>query len=756
MTIQTLSQGWTLQIAGESHAAPATIPGSLCGHLVAAGRLEEPFWREGTPEARALGAKEFIYCCRFVPEKALLASPQKRLRFWGVDGLGEAELNGSPLGRLENTHRAYTFDVSRLLHPGENMLKLRLLPEGAGVSRRAGFRAFGPRLPDGGIWRPVELAGLEGGEIADAALSQRHTRDGVELALALELVPGGEGVAYHASLTAPDGQERSFLPGGKPGEFRPMHWENPMLWWPRGYGGQPLYTLLVQAQKGERVLHTKKLSVGLRSLKLCTGEGGLALEINGVRVFPMGALYVPPRRLGEPREKESRLLEHCAAANFNCVRVWAGGVYEEEAFYHTCDQLGLMVWQDLMFTPENQPVNQPLSRESAEEGEAEAADIARRLRHHPSICLWCGGSGTELANLAGSPRQRADHIRFYEYILPKTLARLAPEVPYWPATPSSGGGLDCPNSRERGDTHENQAGEPARFASQFGFGSFPCLATVERFTQPRDRNLSSPVMDAHQLSPGGTGAILAGLHQEYLHPHDFDTALYASQLLQARRVEEIVEGCRRNRGSCMGVLYDRLNDFMPCASRSSIDYFGSWKALHYFARRFYAPLLLSCQRREKGIALCVVNETRRPRHVLIAWALRDRACRVRREETITLTVPALESAWLEPIALPELRETEDFLSYALYEKGTNLSFATLLFTPPKAYAFSNPGLSCRLEGDQVVVRGEAYAQGVEIRSMGEEILLEDNYFDMLPGERRVKLLSGTPRALQVRSVYNIR
>lgn len=751
--MQTLSQGWTLQIAGEPHAAPVSVPASLSAQLLAAGRLEG-FQGAGDFKEKALADKEFIYSCRFPGESAMLESPINRLRFLGVDGLAEAELNGSPLGRLANTHRTYEFDVSNLLHKGENMLKLRLLPKTGDSARRAGFQAFAPFLPHGGIWRPVELAGLEGGEIEDLCLTQRHENGQVELSLSLAAVPGGEQVEYQAKLIAPNGQEQRFPQGSRPGAFRPLQVEKPQLWWPRGYGGQPLYTLEVLAKKEGRILDSRSLAIGLRQASLRT-DNGFALAVNGVEVFPMGALYVPQGLLGDPENTQS-LLEQCTAAHFNCLRVWAGGIYASDEFYSACDRLGLMVWQDFMFTPENQPVNRPLNGESAENVKAEAEDNVRRLRHHPCICLWCGGSETELANLEKSPRQRADHIRLYEYILPKTLARLAPDAPYWPSSPSSGGGLDCPNSGERGDAHENQGEEPVRFASQFGFGSFPCLSTIEGFTRPKDRNLSSPVMDARQLSPQGTEGILAGLHQEYLHPHDFDTALYASQLLQARRVRAAAESCRRNRGRCMGALYDRLNDFMPCASRSSIDYNGRWKALHYFARRFYAQLLLSCRQEENRFTLCVVNESRRPRHVLITWALRDGLSRIRREETISLTVPALESAWLDPTELPELRREEDFLSYSLHENGATLSFAAALFTPPKAYQFRNPELSCRLEGDQVVVHAGAYAQGVEISSTGNGLLLEDNYFDMLPGERRVKVLAGKPGALRVRSVWDIR
>ena len=534
--------------------------------------------------------------------------------------------------------------------------------------------------------------------------------------------------------------------------------EDPELWWPRGYGEQPLYTVRVEAMLDGKVADFWEQKIGLRTASMSIerdryGES-FAHMINGVKVFAMGASYIP--RYDTSPELTRRLLEDAAAANFNCIRV-RGGAYPDESFYDICDQLGLMVWQDLALTGSAQELATP----AAWSVKAQVRSIVTRLRSRPCVVLWCGGDSLELSAPELTPRQRADYIRVFEYIVPVELQRLAPNAFYWPSSPSSGGGFDEPDSPHRGDVHPkcSDPGEPGRYVSDFGTPSCPCLPTVEAFARPQERNLFSRAMEEHSEGPRDTAHIMSNIQRYYLCPSSFDTLIYASQLSQAEILRAAAQRYRRHRGRCMGALYRQLNGPRPGISCSSIDYAGRWKALHYFAKRFFAPLLLSCGEisgTDKALRLCVSNETLCPRTVLIQWALRDNLCHVKREETISLTVPPLDSARLDPVPLPEADIFSDFVTYALYEKGAPISFGTALFVPPKYYEFRAPRLSCRLEGDQIIVASQAYAQGVEIRNSSEDLVLSDNYFDMLPGERRVKILRGKPDNLRVRSVFDIK
>ncbi len=374
----------------------------------------------------------------------------------------------------------------------------------------------------------------------------------------------------------------------------------------------------------------------------------------------------------------------------------------------------------------------------------------------------------------------------YEQLIPEVLEEYDPQTFYWPASPSSGGAFDEPNSPDRGDVHYWKVWHGNRpfseyrkfffrYASEFGFQSFPSKKTIETFTDdPKDFNIFSYVMEKHQRQYGANGKIMNYLQQTYLYPTSFEVLLYASQLLQADAVRYGVEHFRRNRGRCMGAIYWQLNDCWPVISWASIDYCGRWKALHYAAKRFFAPLMLSCQEEgmmtqeadmnrehfvfEKSIRLNAANETMEEKKVVISWAVRNSKAEIIRDGgRQTITVPALTSVWLDKVLLPEIDIFSEYVSYEMECDGEFVSDGTVIFSYPKYFRYEDPQLSCRVEGDEIVVSANAYAKSVEILNENEDIVLSDNYFDMNAGEKRVKIMSGKPgEALKLRSVYDIR
>ena len=378
-----------------------------------------------------------------------------------------------------------------------------------------------------------------------------------------------------------------------------------------------------------------------------------------------------------------------------------------------------------------------------------------------------------------------DYILMYEQLIPEVLAEHDPQTFYWPASPSSGGAFDEPNSPDRGDVHYWEVWHGNRpfsvyrkyffrYASEFGFQSLPAKKTIETFTDdPKDMNLFSYVMEKHQRQYGANGKIMNYLQQVYLYPTDFDTLIYASQLLQADAIRYGVEHFRRNRGRCMGAIVWQLNDCWPVISWSSIDYCGRWKALHYAEKRFFAPLLLSCEEEgmmtqeadmnrehftfEKSIRLNVANETREEQKVQVSWAVRNGKAKVLHHGGVTeLCVPALTSVWLDKVMLPEIDVFSEYVSYELKKEGEVVSEGTVIFSYPKYFRYEDPELSWRTEGDEIVVSAAAYAKSVEIQNEAEDFVLSDNYFDLNGGEKRVKIVSGKAEGVKVRSVYDIR
>jgi beta-mannosidase len=499
----------------------------------------------------------------------------------------------------------------------------------------------------------------------------------------------------------------------------------------------------------------------------------------------MGADYIPEDNiLSRVTEKRTRkLLEQCAAANFNAVRVWGGGHYPSDAFFDICDELGLIVWLDFMFACAVYDLTDAFEANIR----AELADNIKRIRHHPSLGLWCGNNEMEMfvdqGNWVSNPKQKADYIKMYEYIFPQVLKELDGETFYWPASPSSGGSFDAPNDPNRGDVHywevwhgnkpfSDYRNYYFRYVSEFGFQSFPCMKTVESFTLPEDRNIFSYVMEKHQRNNAANGKIMNYMYQTFLYPNGLDTLLYASQLLQAEAIKYGVEHFRRNRGRCMGAIYWQLNDCWPAASWSSIDYYFRWKALHYYAKRFFQPLMISCHEEgiltqnpnanaqprniEKSFRLSVANETREEKKLTVKWELRDTRAKVIREKSVPVKVPALSSVWLDKVEAPDLAENDEYLSYHLLDGGKAISEGSVIFSLPKFFHYADPKLSCSVQGDTITVRAEAYAKSVEILNKKQDMVLSDNYFDMDAGERKIKIISGKPDGLKLRSVYNIR
>ena len=410
----------------------------------------------------------------------------------------------------------------------------------------------------------------------------------------------------------------------------PIEIVKPNLWFPAGYGGQPLYSFTAQIDGKGTVVEERKLKTGLRSIVLDRhlDQWGRSFQliVNGIPVFAKGADVIPfdsfPNRVTTADYR--RILESAKDANMNMIRHWGGGYYESDEFYAICDELGIMVWQDFMFGNDWQPGTYDFKLNI----EAEAEDQVKRLRNHPSIVVWCGNNETEEA-LAWGDRQKLpadvryqmwqDYLTEFSGILTRVVARLAPETPYWPSSPSA----DYEATSDKyvsGDAHDwsvwhgrvpftEYEKHQWRFVTEYGFQSFPEWKTIESFTEPEDRTgIFTAVMLAHQKNNEGNSIIADYLSKDYPKPKDFKSFLYASQVLQAEGIKIGAEHFRRSRPETMASIYWQLNDCWPVASWSSIDYYGRWKALQYYARRFYAPELVSPHIEEGVVKFYVVSD----------------------------------------------------------------------------------------------------------------------------------------------------
>ena len=765
---------WTLYYEGQEPVA-CQAPCTLYSVLYESGRIPDPFYGLNDQRLTALADKDCAFEAQVEADEALLSREYVELTFQGLDTICRISLNGVTLDRVKNMHRAYTYDVKELLRPGKNTLRLefasptRYFAErhakhylytndgdtipGAAHLRKALYQSgwdWGPALPDMGIYRPVTLEGYDVDRIGDVAVRQHHREDGsVEVEVSVAGKRGADTVCY-ASM---DGK-RVELTGGT----GRIVVENPRLWWVRGYGEQNLYDLDIEMTAGGRVIDRCRKEIGLRTLTVSTAkdpDGGgseFCFVNNGVKIFSMGANYIPQDNLLSrvTPERLDEMMVQCLDGNFNTLRVWGGGYYPDDYFFQLCDRNGILVWLDFMVACANVYMTEEFERECA----AEAEGVLKRLHHHASLGLFCGNNEMEemIANQGKgeSLLVRNDYVRLYEHVLPELCERYAPQTFYWPSSPSSGGGFDEPGNFARGDTHYWEVwhgGVPFttyrkksfRFCSEYGFESFPSMKTIRTFCEEKDMNCFSRVMEDHQKCKGGNGKILRYLADNYLYPSSFEDLVYLSQLLQADAIKYGVEHFRRQRGYCMGSIYWQFNDCWPVASWSSVDSLGRYKALHYAAKKFYAPVAMGLFLENGRLAVNISNETMADFRGHIQLSLCRSDLTVLDQVRAEAAVEALTARDVFSYKVPESDPYETYLYVDLYDGAGNfLMRQTELLVPAKHFSWLPPHLDFQFAdvegGVEIAVTSDVFTKGVAIDFDSFDCVLSDNFFDLTDGQ----------------------
>ncbi|MFE2213491.1 glycoside hydrolase family 2 protein [Streptomyces canus] len=639
-----LTEGWILRHSdGTVDELPAVVPGCVHTDLLAAGVIPDPFLGRNETEVAWVGRRDWTY----ETDLGLMnGHEQTDLVFDGLDTVAEILLDGRLLGRTRNMHRSYRFDVTGM----SGRLAVRFVSayaEAEAVRGKLGERPaayaepyqylrkmacsfgwdWGPTLVTAGIWRPVRLERWSTARIArvrplvtveqgvgvvELAVDVERAR--VEAPLTVEATVGGERV--RASVDGTQGVVRLEVPGAR-------------LWWPRGYGQQPLYDVELTLLHEDRPLDVWRRRVGFRTVELdraADAHGtGFTLVVNGERLFARGVNWIPddvfPSRITRERYRER--LGQAADAGVDLVRIWGGGIYESEDFYDACDELGLLVWQDFPFACAAYPEEQPLRGEV----EAEARENVVRLMPHPSLVLWNGNNenlwgfrdwGWE-ARLAGDSWGEG----YYLGVLPRVVAELDPTRPYTAGSPWSGSWGHHPNDPAHGTHHswevwnrEDYAeyrSEVPRFVAEFGWQAPPAYATLARALPGEVLAADSPGVLHHQKADDGNGKLRRGLERHFAFPEgDFDHWHYLMQVNQARAVAAGIEHWRSHWPVCAGTVVWQLNDCWPVTSWAAIDGAGREKPLYHELRRLYADRLLTVQMRAQKLVLAAVNQAGEP------------------------------------------------------------------------------------------------------------------------------------------------
>ncbi|HZM10512.1 MAG TPA: glycoside hydrolase family 2 protein [Candidatus Limnocylindrales bacterium] len=800
---------------------PAVVPGSVHLDLLRNKLIPDPFYRDNEAKLQWIENADWEYRTTVQAAPALLAQKNIDLVFEGLDAYSKVYLNDKLILTADNMFRQWRVNVKADLKPGANTLRVvfpspikaaseiaandpwreRTHTEPKTYIRKAAYEFgwdWGPRFVTSGIWRPVRLEAWDTARISNVHIRQLDVSNAVAHLLAEVEVTASEAgnatisLEYGVTVKHSDATRTVELQPGVNHVTLPIDISNPQLWYPAGYGAQPIYKFQVQLKSAKQTLDEATAKTGLRSIVLRRepDQWGRSFEfvVNGIPVFGKGADVIPfdsfPTRVTTQQYRQ--VLQSAVDANMNMIRHWGGGYYETDEFYDLCDELGIMIWQDFMFGNDWQPGTYDWKLNVAQEAEQQL----KRLRNHPSIVIWCGNNETEAA-LAWKDRDKLspdvrfqmwqDYVSTFSGILAAAVNRLAPETPYWPSSPSADY-EELSDKYQSGDMHDwsvwhgrvpfaDYEKHNPRFMTEYGFQSFPEMRTVETFTIPEDRlNIFTPVMLAHQKNAAGNAIIRDYMLRDYPQPKDFASFLYASQVLQAEGIKIGAEHLRRNRPRTMGSIYWQLNDCWPVASWSSLDYYGRWKALHYYARRFYAPVLVSPHQEEGNVAVYVVSDKIAPMVATLRVRILGFDGAVLSDKSQTIQVAPLASKvyltipMLDITNLPNADLGKIFAATDLLVDNKVISTNTLFFVPTKdmqlpqakieskltAAAPSNVGAppSRPAQRDDRVGSNPVATESNYTLHLSSPVLAEsayisfgnldakpsDNYFDLLPGQ----------------------
>ena len=716
----------------------------------------------------------------------------------GLDTLAEVSLNGQLLGKADNMYRQWRWDVTDQLKPGENEVNIIFRGPVAFVrEREAQSRShtvtaaisgaphlrkapcqfgwdWGPQLPPIGIWKDIRLESYSTARMENVHARQKHedggpsTRSGqavtVSASIAVEqwqaanlkavlkiVSPDGKTQTVEAALTSPIVNLKSKI-------------ENPKLWWPNGFGEQNLYQLQVTLENGTTTLDSRSYRIGLRTIELRRepdewGES-FTFVVNGVPVFAKGADWIPadsfPTRISDAHLEY--LIKSAADAHMNMLRVWGGGFYEEERFYDLCDRYGVLIWQDFTFACSVYPADDAF----AENVRIEAIENVRRLRHRASLALWCGNNEMEQGwvdwgwNMPAEPlnqHMKAGYDRMFHHLLPGVVAAEDPDRPYWPSSASSGIPFTQPNGAQRGDMHywdvwhgrkpfTAYRSQFPRFMSEFGFQALPPYKTIQTYAAPADQNMNSYVMEHHQRSGNGNGLMLSQMTDTFRAAKDFQSLVYLSMILQAEGIRYGVEHWRRNMKRVSGALIWQLNDCWPVASWSSLDYFGRWKALHYAAKRFFAPVLLSVEDDSTRMSVHVTSDLTLPWGGFARWRLESLTGAVLASDEVMVNAAPLADTPVIALDFADL-VTEDnrrntVFVCELWHDEQRIASSVSTFAPNKHLELADPALKVdvALTGETLTfeVSAASLARFIELELDGADVVFSDNYFDVPAGQ----------------------
>ncbi len=774
---------WTVK-TGRLQAVAKT-PFTDYSALLSANLIPDPFIGDNEKKSLWISETDTVCSTRFDYDGETKGA---YLVLEAVDTVFTATLNGTPIGGGANAFIDHRFPVDGVLKRGENLLELviaapkvaaraemKRINSGAtaGVTEITFLRKpqyqfgwdWGPEIPVSGIYGSVYIDTDEV-RITDMKVDTVFDNSAVTLHVSAEFTGAADG--YILSVTAPDGTvvDKRGIAGSDNKVDRDFLIDNPMIWEIADISGgkkQPLYTVKLCLTKGkDNYVATKR--IGIRKLRLIRDKlpdgSDFCFELNGRRIFAKGANWIPADAMPDRIDEEvfRYHLQASVNAGFNMVRVWGGGFYEHDKFYDICDELGLLVWQDCAVACRPCPF---YDEKYLKNMLSEIDFNVKRLRHHPSLALWCGNNELEdmSINWITSRKYIDCTYDFFYRILPGELERLGAGASYIPGSPIGADYQKGVKADNVGDTHlwavwhglqdiEYYRTRKTRFCSEFGFESFPDVRTVRYYAGENENDLFSDVMKIHQKCALGNEKTVYYTSALFKTPEKFEDKIYFSQLAQAESIRDATEAWRRSQQT-WGALYWQLNDCWPVASWSSIDYFGRFKALQYAAKRFNAPFTVGAECGEEAISIFVLNDYPVEKSGTVAVKIQNFSGKTELENKFEVVAAPCSRTKIAEIPLRFTKRQKKTLFYVaeLLENGKSVARVSKPMLRDSACVFPKPDYtveSAVTDGNtHIFIRAKNYLRLAEVYTDADTPPYSDNFMDILPGEEKEIIVAGT-------------
>lgn len=796
------SENWKFKNSKDKNWLPAKVPGTVHLDLMANKVIPDPFKDENEKKVQWVENEDWDYQTSFEISFKEFDYDHIDLVFNGLDTFSEIYLNGKLLKKTNNMFRKWEIPVKEYLKQGTNLLQIKFksaVNEGKELAKKVPFtmpespRSFvrkaqyqfgwdwGPRLVTAGIWKDVKLEFWGNAKIKNIQVQQKSLSDTqAEVSFNMSIFAEEEG-EYFTWFNLNRGMHKFHLNKGLNTIILPYKIKDPKRWQPNGRGNPHRYaTKITLYKKGGRIIRDINVTYGLRDIELIQekDEKGKSFyfKVNGNPLYIKGTNWIPADSFSPriTKEKYQKLIKAAKDANMNMIRIWGGGIYEDEEFYKACDENGILVWQDFMFAGSFYPAD----NEFLDNVKEEVKDQINRLQNHPSIALWCGNNEIDEAivnwgyqkqfkySKADSLQVWKDYKKLFHEVIPNTLKQsLTPDGNlYWPSSPSIGWGHK--ESLSEGDSHywgvwwgeqpfEVYNEKTGRFMSEYGFQGMPSLATTKSmFSGVSDLDLQNPTIKAHEKHARGWEIINKYMERDYKIPTGFVKYNYVSQLLQAKGMQIAIEAHRRSKPYNMGTLYWQLNDCWPVVSWSSIDYLGNWKAFHYQAKRSFEPVLISVVESNKASEIYLISDLLKEIKADVKFDLIDFEGKSLWKSNIIKDLKADVSEkiftihktdWakfdLSKVVLKISSDTED----AKFEK---------LFFPakPKDLKLLKPNITIKkISPTEIEVSTDVLAKDVYLIG---DAHFSDNFFDLLPGTSKRIILSRSLDKVEVISLVD--